>query len=92
MKRKRWIRIIFIIVFAGISFFISYGIIYNLLIPDPCFYHTNEMNSFMKLFYGTFPGENGHPSPNLFNIISSLFIGGFIGNYTYLKVLKLKYT
>lgn len=69
-------------------FLLSFTIIYDLLIPDVCYYHTNEMNSFMSLFYSAGPWDNGHPAPNFTNFLSSLLIGGILGYGTYKIVTK----
>ena len=79
MKESKTIKWVFITV-GGISMcLISFTLIYDLLIPDICYYHTNEMNSFMNLFYSAGGADNGHPSPNLLNLIVSLIIGGILG-------------
>jgi len=71
-------------------FLLSFTVIYKLLIPDVCYYHMNEMNSFMNLFYSAGGGSNGHPEPNFLNFVLSLFIGGFIGYRIYLLIRKVK--
>ncbi|GAA0744622.1 hypothetical protein [Gaetbulibacter jejuensis] len=62
---------------------ISFTLLYDLLIPDICYYHTHEMNSFLNLFYSAGPASNGHPEPNILNFILSLSVGGIIGNGIY---------
>ena len=37
------------------------------------------MNPIMNLFYSAGGADNGHPSPNLLNLITSLIIGGILG-------------
>jgi len=75
-KTSKWT---FILVGGIGMFLISFTLIYNLLIPDICYYHTHEMNSFMNLFYSAGGADNGHPSPNFLNLIISLIIGGILG-------------
>lgn len=80
MKKNKISNWIYISI-GGILFFLfSFTIIYNLLIPDVCYYHTHKMNLIMNLFYSAGPADNGHPEPNLLNFIFSFFIGGLIGN------------
>jgi len=79
MKESKTLKWIFILVVGILMCLISFTLIYDLLIPDACYYHMNEMNSFMSLFYSVWPGDNGHPSPSLFNLIISLIIGGVLG-------------
>jgi len=89
MKESKTIKWVFILVGGIIMSLISFTLIFNLLIPDICYYHNNEMNSFMNLFYGAGPADNGHPGPNLLNLIFSIFIGGIIG-YGIYKLLQKK--
>lgn len=63
-------------------------LIFGLLVPDECYYHTNKMNYFMSLFYSSGPGDNGHPFPNKLNFIISLLIGGFLGYWFYKIVMN----
>jgi len=79
MKESKTLKWIFISVGGILMSLISFTLIYDLLIPDVCYYHMNEMNSFMNLFYSAGPAENGHPGPNLLNLIVSLIIGGILG-------------
>ncbi|PWI28842.1 hypothetical protein DI383_14640 [Flavobacteriaceae bacterium LYZ1037] len=79
MKESKTLKWIFILAVAILMCLISFTLIYDLLIPDICYYHLNEMNSFMNLFYSAGPADNGHPSPSLLNFIISLIIGGILG-------------
>ena len=88
MKESKTLKWIFISVGGIIMFLISFTIIYNLLIPDLCYYHTNEMNSFMNLFYSAGGASNGHPEPNILNFITSILIGGILGNGIYKLITK----
>ncbi len=79
-----------LISFGSIGMFLfSFTMIYDLLIPDVCYYHMNEMSPFMNLFYSAGGGSNGHPEPNFLNFVLSLFIGGFLGNRIYLIIKKV---
>ena len=69
-------------------FLISFTLIYELLIPDICYYHMNDMNPIMNLFYSAGGGSNGHPEPNFLNFIVSIFVGGFIGYKVHKMVMK----
>jgi len=88
MKESKILKWTFISVGGIIEFLISFTIIYELLIPDICYYHTNEMNSFMNLFYSAGGAGNGHPEPNKLNFIISIIIGGILGNEIYKLVAK----
>ncbi|MBU2994805.1 hypothetical protein KO500_00050 [Cellulophaga baltica] len=83
MKESKTLKWMFISVGGIIMCLISFTLIYDLLIPDLCYYHLNEMNSFLNLFYSAGPADNGHPSPNLLNLIISLITGGILGNGIY---------
>ena len=61
-------------------------VIYDVLIPDPCYYHINNMNPMMHFFYDAGPASNGHPFPNSFNFIVAFLIGGILGYQIYRKV------
>ena len=88
MKKNRGLKY-FLISFGAISLFLlSFTLIYDVLIPDVCYYHMNEMNPFMNLFYSAGVGSNGHLEPNLLNFILSLFIGGFMGFKLYVLIIK----
>lgn len=89
MKENKTLKWIFILVGGVLMFFISFTLIYNLLIPDVCYYHLNEMHPFMNIFYSTGGVDNGHPGPNLLNFLFSIFIGGLLGNRIY-KIVKKK--
>tara|TARA_B110000240_G_C13278137_1_gene358865 strand:- start:84 stop:365 length:282 start_codon:yes stop_codon:yes gene_type:complete len=88
MKENKTLKWTFISVGGIIVFLISFTIIYELLIPDICYYHTNEMNSFMNLFYSAEVADNGHPKPNKLNFITSIIVGGILGNGIYKLVTK----
>ena len=88
MKESKTLKWTFISVGGIIVFLISFTIIYELLIPDICYYHTNEMNPFMNLFYSAGGGSNGHPEPNFLNFLVSIFVGGFIGYKVFKLVMK----
>ncbi|MEP5340167.1 MAG: hypothetical protein ABJL44_11325 [Algibacter sp.] len=87
-KKNKTLKWFYFSVGGIIMFIISFTLIYDLLIPDICYYHMNEMNSFMSLFYSAGGVDNGHPSPNLLNFLFSLFIGGVLGNGIYMIVAK----
>ncbi len=87
MKENKTLKWVFISV-GGITVFLISFTVYELLIPDICYYHTNEMNSFMNLFYSAGGADNGHPEPNILNFITSILIGGILGNGIYKLVTK----
>jgi len=79
MRNKFAIKLIFILVGSFTMLIVSFTVIYDFFIPDVCYYHENEMNSFMSLFYSAKGGDNGHPSPNFLNFLVSVLIGGGVG-------------
>jgi hypothetical protein len=85
MKKSKTLKWILIGLGGVMMFLLSFTIIYDLLIPDPCYYHTNKMNSFMSLLYSAGPADNGHPVPNFTNFIVSFCIGGILG-YAFYKL------
>lgn len=88
MKENKTLKWIFISIGGIAVFLINFTVIYELLIPDICHYHTNEMNSFMNLFYSAGAADNGHPEPNKLNFITSIIIGGILGNGIYKLITK----
>jgi len=88
MKNNKGLKY-FIISFGSFGLIlVSFTIIYDLLIPDACFYHMNEMNGLMNLFYSAGGADNGHPTPTFLNFMISAFIGGFIGYKFYLLIIR----
>lgn len=61
--------------------FLNYFLLENLIIPDPCYYHTgeDEVTWLFDLFYH-FPSSEGyHPSPTTFNFVVTILAGAFLG-------------
>lgn len=83
MIKSKLLQWILILAFAIVMLIINYTVIYNLLFPDICYYHTHKMNWVLRLFYNTNPVSNGHPEPNLFNLFLTLSIGGVFGYGVY---------
>ena len=52
---KKWL---FIIIGGFITSIFSFTVLYYLLIPDLCYYHSHEMNYMMSLFFTVYPGSN----------------------------------
>ena len=90
MKKNTTLKWIFIGLGAILMVVISFALLYKLLIPDVCYYHTHEMNLFMSLFYSAGPADNGHPGPNLTNLLVSLGFGGILG-YGIYKLISKQY-
>ena len=83
MKKSKTLKWICIGLGAILMVVLSFTLLYKLLIPDVCYYHTHEMNSFMSLFYSSGPADNGHPAPNFTNFLVSFVFGGIIGYVLY---------
>jgi len=90
MKKSKTLKWIYICLGGIIMFIISFTLIYDLMIPDVCYYHTHEMNSFMSLFYSAGPADNGHPAPNFTNFLVSFVLGGIIGYALYKLTTPLR--
>ena len=75
-KKLKWLIIISCSLLALI---LNLAIIDKIIIPDPCYYHFNEMNSFMIFFYSASPASGGHPEPNILNLLVTIIIGGLLG-------------
>jgi len=88
MGKSKTLKWILISIFGIGMVLTSFTLLYDLLIPDICYYHTHEMNSFLNLFYSAGPASNGHPEPNILNFILSLLVGGIIGNGIYKMLTK----
>lgn len=69
-------------------FFLNYSVLNTIFVPDPCYYHFNEMNWFMRIFYYADSGSNGHPEPNLFNLLVTISIGFWMGIVSSKMILK----
>lgn len=90
MKGSKIFNLVYIFLGGFLVFIFSFTLIYYILIPDVCYYHTNKMNFLMNLFYSAGPADNGHPEPNLLNFVVSFIIGGILGNISYRFIIKKK--
>lgn len=88
MNKQKIIRWVLIVIGALVTVFVSFTVVYQTFIPDICYYHTHDMNLVMGWFYSSMPGDNGHPSPNLFNLVFSLVIGGLSSDLFYRKLIR----
>ncbi len=73
----KWISI-----FIGgiLGYIIGISILYDLLIPNPCYYHNSSTGSwFINLLFDMNSINNFHPEPNLLYILICVFSGGSIG-------------
>jgi len=64
---------------ALLALVFNFFVLEKILIPDPCFYHSNETNIVFDIFYFISSSEGGHPVPTSFNIIFTLAIGAVLG-------------
>ena len=88
MKRTNFNKWLLIIIGGFITAIFSFTVLYYLLIPDLCYYHSHEMNYIMSLFFTAYPGSNGHPEPNFINFIVSFLIGSYVGFVIFKKFAK----
>ena len=91
MDFKKILGISFIAAGALVMIYLNYTLIYDLIIPDPCYYHTHEMNFIMKIFYTTDSAANGHPEPNMVNVLLSGVAGAW-GSQKILFYLKSRHS
>ncbi|MES2848819.1 MAG: hypothetical protein V4685_07160 [Bacteroidota bacterium] len=61
------------------AFFANYALLYPLIIPDPCYYHSRETTFVFDMFYSMDSADGDHPFPTTFNLFFTLFIGGVSG-------------
>jgi hypothetical protein len=62
-----------------LAFVFNFLILENILIPDPCYYHTHDTNKVFDIFYKVTAGEGFHPFPTKFNFIITATIGAICG-------------
>mgnify|MGYP003610684090 CR=1 FL=1 len=73
-----------------LTFCINFYLLENVIIPDPCYYHSRDTNIIFDIFY-EIPDWNGdHPYPTIFNMIFTIAIGAILGGIISTKILKRK--
>ena len=76
-------RLLFIMGFMTLSiitvYVLNFFILENIIIPDPCYYHSHETNQIFDLFYDLPAAEGFHPVPTRFNLFLTLITGGLTG-------------
>ena len=78
---------LFLISIIGVAF-LNFGIVEQIIIPDPCLYHTKETTFLWNLFYTLSGAEGYHPFPTLLNFILTLIVGVFVGFWLTRRVNK----
>jgi hypothetical protein len=58
---------------------LNFLIIQNILIPDPCYYHSHETGKLFDIFYEMTAAEGYHPLPTRFNLIFTILLGALSG-------------
>lgn len=58
---------------------LNFGFLQRILIPDPCYYHTNETTPIFDLFYNLPASEGYHPFPTAFNFFLTAAVGIALG-------------
>ena len=61
------------------SLIANYFLLENIIIPDPCYYHSRSTTRLFDLFYSMTASNGDHPFPTTFNFIFTLTIGGLAG-------------
>ena len=78
MRAKVFI-IFCIVIGLTITFIANYFFLENIIIPDPCYYHSRDTTKLFDLFYSMTAVNGDHPFPTIFNLIFTLTIGGLAG-------------
>lgn len=84
------IVLVILLAIGGIvlAFLFNFIILDKILIPDPCYYHTNDTNKVFDIFYELNSGDGYHPFPTMFNFIFTATIGAILG--LIISIYKLK--
>ncbi|MFT3902915.1 MAG: hypothetical protein QM727_07055 [Niabella sp.] len=77
--RKKAIIISYTLIGLTLAFIANYFLIENIIISDPCYYHSRDTTKLFDLFYSITAANGGHPFPTIFNLIFTLTIGGVAG-------------
>jgi hypothetical protein len=73
-----------------LTYCINFYLLENVIIPDPCYYHSHDTNVIFDIFY-ELPAWNGdHPVPTIFNMTFTIAIGAILGGIISTKALKRK--
>jgi uncharacterized membrane protein YgaE (UPF0421/DUF939 family) len=76
---KKAIISLSILIGIVLAFVLNLYILENILIPDPCYYHSHNTNAVFDIFYDLPASEGYHPFPTIFNFIFTTVIGAMIG-------------
>ena len=67
---------------------LNFFVLENILIPDPCYYHSRDTTMLFDLFYDLPSFAGYHPVPTIFNFIFTMVIGALTGWVISKYVLK----
>jgi CRISPR/Cas system-associated protein Csm6 len=70
------------------AFFFNFYFLTNIIIPDPCYYHSRDTALLFDLFYTISSADGDHPSPSAFNIIFTIIAGAAAGRKICLYILQ----
>lgn len=81
MITAKQIAIVILSALGGIvlAFVFNFLILDKILIPDLCYYHTNDTNKVFDIFYELTSRDGYHPFPTKFNFIFTATIGAILG-------------
>ena len=84
------IAMVFLFAITGVilALLLNLFVIENILIPDPCYYHTHDTNKIFDVFYKLTAEEGYHPFPTKFNFIFTASIGALLGGVYSIQKLK----
>ena len=88
------IYVILIFVFCITAMIFNYGYLENIIIPDPCYYHSGvKTSALFDLFYSTPTWNGSHPAPTWLNLLLTLLIGasiGYLSGRLIVKIFKIR--
>ena len=74
---------------SALAFVLNFFILDKILIPNPCYYHSNDTSKIFDIFYELKAVEGFHPFPTKFNFIFTIAIGAISG--LAFSIYKLKH-
>jgi hypothetical protein len=70
-------------------YILNYFIVEQILVPDPCAWHSREPGRLFNLFYKIDSNDGYHPTPTLFNYELTALIGVVTGIFLARKIDKI---
>jgi hypothetical protein len=89
--KKGLFAAVFVIAGSVLAFLFNFLLLDRMLMPDPCYYHSHEAGTVVRLFYEFTSDSGGHPFPTIFNFIFTIAEGGAAGYFLACYLLKRKW-